>query len=29
MFLYLPLILYKVNAKLQINDCIAKYRMKF
>ena len=29
MFLYLQLILYKVNAKLQINDCIAKYRMKF
>lgn len=29
MFLYLSLILYKVNAKIQINDCIAKYRMKF
>lgn len=29
MFLYLSLILYKVNAKIQINDCMTKYRMKF
>lgn len=29
MFLYLSLILYKINAKIRINGCIAKYRMKF